>query len=127
MALLDMSEVITDPDFAEPADALTLERNVQTIDGGGMATNTPTLTPFSAVVCARDGSRMTRSEDGEMVESSLSIHTLTHLTAGSPPDVPADVVQWKGARYTVANTNDYSHFGAGFVQADLELLPVAGD
>jgi hypothetical protein len=49
------------------------------------------------------------------------------LTAGGPAGTtPADLVVWKGARYTVVNVDDYSHFGAGFVAATCDLIPVAG-
>ena len=48
------------------------------------------------------------------------------LTDGKGADSIADVVTWQGRDYTVANVNDYSHFGSGFVAVSCDLLPLAG-
>jgi galactose-6-phosphate isomerase len=124
MAFLDVDDVITDPDFADSA--LSFERITQTIDDTGEAVNTPVSAAFSGVVCAADGSTMTRNPEGGMVATNITITTLTALTSGNDTTTPADIVTWRGARYTVKNTNDFQNFGRGYTRASCEIIPVAG-
>lgn len=127
MALLDMSDVITDPDFAEPVESgdLLLVRSTQTIDDGGIASNVEGVFPLGGVVCSTGGD-MKRGPDGEMAADSFTLHTLTSLTPGRTPDTPADIVVWKGNRYTVVGVNNFSNFGAGFCAADCQLISIQG-
>lgn len=122
MALLDVSEVLNDPDFM---DALVCERNAQTVGSNGRAVDTTTTTTFYGVVTSNTGSILERIAEGERIKDSITIHTQFQLIDGQT-GFDADIVQWRGKRYTVTNVNDYSHFGAGFVCANCDLIPLAG-
>ena len=124
MALLDVTEVLIDPDFMDMG--LVCKRSNQSIGDNGRATNAVTSTPFGGVVTSDKGDILERIAGGERKKGSITIHTMFRLTAGAGEDITADVVTWQGRDYTVANVNDYSHFGRGFVAASCDLLPLAG-
>lgn len=124
MAQLDVTEILLDPDFMDTG--LVCKRSVQTVGDNGRATNAVTATPFAGVITSDKGDILERIAGGERKKGSITIHTMFRLTAGSGEESIADVVTWQGRDYTVANVNDYSHFGRGFVAASCDLLPLAG-
>lgn len=123
MALLDVSDILTDPDFV--SFGLVCERNTQTVGADGLATNSTTLTPFSGVITSDNGDVLERTADGARIKGNMNIHTRFPLDDGSSANA-ADIVQWKGRRYTVTVVNDWSHFGQGFICATCDLIPLAG-
>ena len=124
MAQLDVTEILLDPDFMDTG--LVCKRSVQTVGDNGRATNAVTATPFAGVITSDKGDILERIAGGERKKGSITIHTMFRLTAGSGEESIADVVTWQGRDYTVANVNDYSHFGRGFVAVSCDLLPLAG-
>lgn len=124
MAQLDASEILLDPDFMDTG--LVCKRFLQVVNDHGRAQNTQTVTPFAAVVTSDKGDILERIAGGERKKGSITVHTMFRLSAGNGEDSIADVVTWQGRDYTVANVNDYSHFGRGFVSASCDLLPLAG-
>ena len=123
MALLDVSEILLDPDFMDIG--LTCTRSVQTVGDNGRPSVTETVTPFAGVVTSDKGDILERLAGAERKKGSILIHTIFQLTAGSG-DTAADIVTWRGKQYTVSNVNDYAHFGRGFVCATCDLLPLKG-
>jgi hypothetical protein len=122
MALLDVSEVLADPDFADP---LVCERITQIVGSDGIAVNTPREIPFVGVVTTDTGAVLDRAAAGERVLETITVHTPFRLIAGEP-GITADVARWDGRRYTVARVAKNSHFGRGFVAASCDLLPLSG-
>lgn len=123
MALLDVSEVLIDPDFM---DTMTCTRYAQTVASTGMAANTATTSTFYGVVTSESGDILDRTETGERVRGNIIIHTVFRLRDGSGTSQTADMITWRGSTYTVSKVNDYSHFGRGFVSAVCDLKPIAG-
>lgn len=123
MAFLDVSDILNDPDFMDTG--LVCERNIQSIGEDGMAVNGQTLLKFSGVVTSDNGDLLERGGDGERIKGNINIHTRFPLDDGNSIN-GADIVQWKGRRYTVTVVNDWSHFGRGFVVATCDLIPLAG-
>lgn len=123
MALIDVSDIVTDPDFMDSG--LVCERNAQTVDDDGLATNTTTKTRFSAVVTSNNGDILERMAAGERIKGSITLHTRFALREGRA-GFTADVVEWRGRRYTVSEVMDYSNFGRGFFAANCDLIPLAG-
>lgn len=122
MARLDVSEILFDPDFV---DMLTCERNQQTVGSDGMAVNATTLTDFYGVVTSDNGDILERIASGERVKGSITIHSRFVLHDGSA-GYTADIVRWKGLRYTVTQALDFSHFGRGFTSAICEVIQRTG-
>lgn len=123
MALLDVTEVLLDPDFMDGG--LVCFRGVQTVGDDGLAVNAETQHPFYGVITSSDGDILARLPDGERIIGSILIHTKFRLNDGSATET-ADKVTWRGRSYTVTNVNDYSHFGQGFVAAECDLIPLSG-
>ncbi|WP_248322031.1 hypothetical protein [Caballeronia sp. Sq4a] len=123
MPLLDVSDLLTDPDFVDTS--LTCTRSAQTVGDDGMAVNAPTVTPFSGVVTNDSGDQLRRRPDGTMIEGSITIHTRFQLIDGKT-GFDADIVTWQGRQYTVVNVRDWSTYGRGFVAAQCELMPFSG-
>jgi galactose-6-phosphate isomerase len=121
--LLDVSEILSDPDFVDTA--LACIRNTQTVGPDGIAVNAKVTTPFSGVVTNDDGDIMLRQADGTFVKGSIMVHTRFVLTNGVA-GIDADIVVWRGRKFTVVNVADYSTYGAGFVAASCEPLSLSG-
>jgi hypothetical protein len=122
MPLLDVSEILLDPDFV---DSLVCARQTQTVDDNGIATDSATSTPFYGVVTNNSGDLLMRLAEGSRINGSITVHSRFLLQAGSDGQ-DADVVTWNGRQYTVTNVGDWSRFGIGFTAANCELIPLSG-
>lgn len=120
MALLDVSEVLSDPDLIEPT-GLVRVRRTQTISAQGLATDAEASTPFSGVVTAGKGDSLRRSPDGNNAQGNMTVTTTFDLRPERPGE-DADIVVWQGRRYLVTEIADYRNFG--YVQAYCDLLPL---
>lgn len=123
MALLDVSEVLSDPDFMDSG--LTCYRRTQAVGANGMATNAETPYTFSAVVTSASGFELNREPDGEFIKGLIAVHTAFRLQDGAD-GLTADEILWQGKRYTVEKIDNYAHFGRGFISAICALKPLAG-
>ncbi|WP_079218928.1 hypothetical protein [Herbaspirillum robiniae] len=123
MALLDVTEVLLDPDLMDVG--IVCCRQDQTVGDDGMAVNTETQTPFAGVVTSDSGDILQRIAEGSRIVGSITIHTIFRIQDGAAGR-DADEVIWDGRRYTVSNVNNYSHFGRGFVAATCDLKPLSG-
>lgn len=122
MPLLDVAEILLDPDFV---DSLVCARMVQTVDDNGIATDTASTIPFYGVVTNNTGDLLIRLADGSWINGSITVHSQFNLIAGSD-GIDADVVTWNGRQYTVTSLSDWSRFGIGFTAANCELIPLSG-
>lgn len=123
MALLDVTDVLLDPDFMDAG--LLCNRMTQTVGDDGRAANAVTQTRFAAVVTSDKGDILHRNADGSRIIGSITLHTPFRLTDGAAGR-DADEIVWQGRTYTVVSVNDYSHFGRGFVCATCDLKPLSG-
>lgn len=123
MPLLDVSDVLLDPDFLDLT--LTVTRNAQTVGNDGIAVITPSTTPFYGVVTSLSGSVLHRVAEGEHISDTITIHSPFKLIDGQS-GYDADIVNWQGLQWTVTNVNDYSTYGRGFVAATCTLRQLSG-
>ncbi|MGI4812806.1 MAG: hypothetical protein ACRYG5_06515 [Janthinobacterium lividum] len=122
MPLLDVSDLLSDPDFA---DQLFCARQRQSVGEDGIAVNLACMTPFIGVVTADRAKELARLATGSTISGSILVNTVFRLTNGAP-GIDADIITWNGRRYTVIDVNDYSRYGAGFICASCDLLPLSG-
>lgn len=120
---IDVTELLDDPDFV--AGNLVAISRAQAVNNAGRTENTEVRTAFSGVVFPGTGNLLVRGPDGERVSADMAVVTMHPLSAGSAGN-PADEVVWRGSRYTVKSVQDYSNWGAGFVLALCDLIPVSG-
>jgi galactose-6-phosphate isomerase len=123
MPLLDMTDVLLDPDFLDTTPVCT--RQTQVDDGHGRVRNETVTLPFAGVVSMDAGAIIRRLPEGSYITGSIMIYTLFRLRLRGE-NVDADLVDWHGARYRVSNMGDYTGYGAGFVWAICEPLVPAG-
>lgn len=120
MALLDVSDVLTDPDFS---DALTVYRSTIAVGDNGRTTKTTAALPIVGVVTQGGGDILDRTGDAEKIRGSITVHTMFILSAGGG-GIDADELDWQGRRYVVDNVSDWSNYGAGFSSAGCTLKPM---
>lgn len=118
MPSVDVTDILSDPDFATTFDVI---RRTQTVNAKGRAENSETLNrSVVGVVVPASGSKMVRTPEGTMQIGDIKVITSFDLTDGTGEN-DCDVVVWKGNRYNVINTNDYSEYGRGFIEATAML------
>ena len=123
MPLLDVSEVLLDPDFCDIT--LKCERNAIATDNSGRGVLSTSVTRFAGVVTSDKGELLQRGAVGEHATDNVSVITRFRLQDAGPGRT-ADVVQWNGKRYTVSKVNDYSTYGIGFIEAICDMIPLEG-
>lgn len=113
MALLDVSEVLTDPDLA---DSFIVNRRAESVNQNGRMTMN--VQPFEAVgvVCAASPNDLKRLPEDQRTQRAISVTTTFRLRASAPGYQP-DLVLWDGNFFIVADLQPYTNYGAGFVQA----------
>lgn len=114
MPLLDVTDVLSDPDFA---DTITITRAVETVDSHGRAQiATQTFANVVAVITAGQGDVLKYFPEMANIQGAILIHTTFLLTSASETS-RADTVTWQGRDYQVTGLNDWSTFGIGFIMA----------
>lgn len=124
MPLLDVTEVLLDPDFVDFS--LVCRRQIQTTDDDNFPINTPQEIPFTGVVTVDRSLEARRMAAGQNINGAILIVTQFRLTQGSKsinegPNLDADLVIYNGGLYRVTFVDPYTRYGAGFVQAHCEL------
>lgn len=121
MPLLDVSDVLLDPDFA---DTITVYRQAVTTGDDGRATRAEMVTSTIAVVTPDQWSTLQRQAEGSNVSETITVITKFRLIP-SMGGYDADEIAWNGKRYVVTAVGDCSRYGAGFVEASAELKGMA--
>lgn len=117
MALLDVSDLLADLDLA---DTLTLIRSVEAVRDDGLAERTETSATISGVVQSGTGDMLRMGADAAQASGAITVYTTAPLRVVTAAG-PADVLEWRGRRYTVRQVSDWSNFGAGHYAATCEL------
>lgn len=125
MAAIDVTELMSDPDFT--ADTLFLIGTGQTVGTNGRAPeiDLPDV-PLVGVVSPTRAKDLLRLPEGVIVNGSITVITQTDLSPGSNRNGrPADKIRWRGDIYVVSVVDDFQEFGQGFTVAVCTLLPLA--
>ncbi len=118
MPLLDVSDILLDPDFA---DTITVYRQAESLSDQGRAVRTQTTFPNVVAVITPDmWSTLQRAAEGSNVSETITVITQFRLTS-STDGYDADEILWNGKRYVVVAVGDCSRYGAGFVEASASL------
>lgn len=123
MPSLDVSELLTDDLFIE---TVTVLRRKETLVKGRPVLTVTTFPDVLASVQPKDtvigGNFIERAPDMQYRGSNLIIYTKFRLRGESlqaTDNYQPDVVIWNGDHFLVGLTNDYSHFGGGYIQGEL--------
>ena len=121
MALIDVSELLTDPDFTN---TVTLIRRSSTVDTYGENTMAETSSSITAVVQGANAESLERVPEGARLSDLIDVYYKGQLTAESPGGY-ADIIVWQGKRYQVFEVvEDFMNYGAGFTKAVCKLEAV---
>ena len=121
MALIDVSELLTDPDFTN---TVTLIRRSSTVNTYGENTMIETPSTITAVVQGANTESLERVPEGARLSDLIDVYYKGQLTAESPGGY-ADVIVWQGKRYQVFEVvEDFMNYGAGFTKAVCKLEAV---
>lgn len=117
---LDLTEVIEDPYFE---DSFTVLRRKQTVNSFGepVIVVEHTYPDVGGIVIPTGNNSLVRQEAFESQQNAIQIITKFRLRPASKDgtvDYQPDIVQWDGSSYLVRTSNEYTRFGAGFVQVD---------
>ncbi|HWI02390.1 MAG TPA: hypothetical protein VNT52_00930 [Acidimicrobiales bacterium] len=121
MSDLDITDVLTDPDFVV---GLVRKRVTVTLVNG-RSQRAEASTPFEGVVVPDRGAALDRLPDVSRVSGSQWVFAPFDLSLGDEGR-DADIVTYNGADYTVRGVLDYSRFSPGFVAALIEPNRAAG-
>lgn len=126
---LDVDDILDDPDFCDTS--LVCHRQVQTVDKHNYPVNTPVDIPFSGTVTVDRSLEAKRMAAGQNTTGAILIVTRFRLTQGqvaaeTDPELDADIVTYCGRDYRVTFVDQYTRYGAGFVQAHCELMNMDG-
>lgn len=111
---LDVSEVLADPMLAS---SFTVIRRSEVLGQNGRVNIDPVnLGEKTGVVYPTGRNDLARLDDQQMMGKHINIVTDFRLQ-GPAPGFQPDLIGWHGDFYVVQLLDDYTDFGAGFVQA----------
>ena len=114
MALIDVSDLIVDPDFS---DSFVQIKRAVDIDDKGRMDLTETSFDRTGVIQDIDGATLKRFPEAADFESGIRVWCREQLEAESPSGY-CDVVVWGGQRYLVKIVDqNFMNFGPGWTSA----------
>lgn len=117
---IDVSDLLFDPDIA--GTTFDVIRRQETVGANGVASVAPTT--FEDVVgsITPTGDNSLVREEGYSTQSNTIKVITTFRLRGPSKDAghnfQPDIVVWNGTNYEVKSLNEFTPFGAGFVEAD---------
>lgn len=134
---LDVSDVLTSPEFADEFKAVRRVQGVNT-HGEPYIVSTQVFGRKQGcvgVITPSGENSLVRADAYEAQSNSLQVITKFRLQGAVKDGRPVpetqwlpDLVEWQSNHYIVRTTNDFSRFGAGFIVADCllyEYIPQA--
>ena len=114
MALIDVSDLLRDPDFTN---VVTLIRRSVTVNGHGENVMTESACYITAVVQGDNTETLDKLPEGARLSDVITVYYRGTLTAERPGGY-ADIIVWQGKRFQVKEvTEDFLNYGAGFTKA----------
>jgi galactose-6-phosphate isomerase len=122
VARIDVTELLTDPDFA---DTFTLVRTAQSVDDHGRSVFTETPYLLVGVVQSASGRSLEYLPDMSRASGAIEVYCKFYMQVASD-GYAADRVQWNGKTYIVTHIDDWTNYGSGFTRALCILQPLTG-
>jgi hypothetical protein len=115
MALLDVTQILTDPDLT---DRFSVRRRAESVDSTGFAVETEEFIPnLIGVIVSISPSDLDRQADYQTMSRSITVVSKFALR-GEVTGFQPDLVVWRGNNYLVKHIDPYPQFGPGFFQAE---------
>lgn len=119
MALIDVTALLSDPDFVDTA---TIYRRESTVNDYGENALTETAETAVMVVQPATPDDLQRLPDSVRMRAAIHVWYRGTLKTDAGDDVYPDVVEWQGRRYQVQTADDFGNYGAGYVEAICTLI-----
>ena len=114
MALIDVSELLLDPDFAD--DAILIKRTLS-VNANGEAVISEMEIPITAVIQGVNNKDLVKLPEGARLSDAITVFYQGQLQAESQNGY-SDIIVWCGRRYEVGPvTENFMNHGAGFTKA----------
>lgn len=123
--MIDVSELMGDPDFLDPG-PITVLRRTAVVNNFGENVLSEAVTPIQAIVQTGAGDMLESLPDAAKLSEAIRVWTAFTLEA-QPAGGYSDVVTWRGQRWIVMARKDWSNWGLGHTQALCILEPVNGN
>lgn len=129
MPILDVSELLSDPMFVE---RITVIRREQVVNSKGRTEIVPTV--FENVIASMQpkdtaigGNAISREADGSYRGANMNVYTKFRLRSVSKTEAgdiqfQPDIIVWNGDHFLVALVNDWTHYGRGWMHAEIESI-----
>lgn len=122
---IDVTDVLLDPMIA--GEHFTVLRRLEVVDNSGVPTWTwETFPEIIGSVTPTSDQSLVREEAYQVQAKTISVTTQFKLR-GAAKNIPGskyqpDIVVWNDDYYMVRSIDDYSKYGAGFVQAECSSI-----
>lgn len=114
MALIDVSELLSDPDFV---DLISVIRTSYTMSGDGLSVRTEAVVSgLLGSVQPASGDTLTLVPEESRVDGMMEVWT-TYPLRQAGEGIEADRILWKGKRLLVTKLDDFGNYGAGYNHA----------
>jgi hypothetical protein len=123
MALIDVNELLSDPDLS---DTFQVMRSTLTVTQGGVSSVSSATYDAYGVVQPASGRELQLLPDSARTAGTIIVYTPFALQGVTDTTVP-DIVIWDERNYRVTLTNPYTNYGAGYTQATCTLIELADE
>jgi len=105
--MIDVSDVLTDPDFTQ---LFSVTRSTRSVAANGRVSETTEILPMSGVIAPATPRQLERLAEGDRSAEIIAVYSLTTLTPGTEQLAP-DLVEWRGRMYRVISLDDFHDYG----------------
>lgn len=123
MALLDVSDVLDDPDFLTQIKVFRVQSRTDE-RGETVLEKTPIL--ITACVQPIRTQELARLPDAERLVGGITVYSRVPFISGDGP-LSADIVEVGTIKYVVVSTNDWQLFGRGYTAAQCAMFDLQAD
>lgn len=108
--MINVSEIITDPDFAQE---FTVYRSSGSFIRGVWTESTPITIKMRGVVTVMNGRELNMLEEGDRIAGGMTFHSCDEIfvTRIGDKQGTSDKIKWRGEYYKVANVFPYVDYG----------------
>ena len=117
MPLIDVSDLLTDPDFVQ---SIVITRRAQSVDNTGRGVESDSTLTIIGCVTIGPLDPMIFGTDATYSRKSIAVHTRAQLYDATT-GFSADLVTFEGNTYVVKQVYPWNQFGRGFYAAQCEL------
>jgi hypothetical protein len=115
MALIDVSDLLNDPDFVNE---FTVVRRTSTVNDFGENIIGDTNICAIGSIQAGNGDTLRRLPEAARKENAITVYTKTELKADNNSNGYSDIIVWKNQRFQVLVISPWGNYGAGWYQCD---------